>query len=212
MVIDRVSVHASASFESMILVRAIGEVPMRRPLHVVSMTLIVTGIVGCEGDPADEATPVQFVMRVAETSPAVWVDMIGQSSTNGRWISFAPDAGPFPSPNASCACDQCDEYGDCPMYDAPMPNVEELAAGQAVTHDWDGLVAGRTRQCRGGTMTCFEHAVASSGPYTATFCFGTDVDGTPPHEATLVDERCTDVAFEVPFEQDAVELVVYSSE
>lgn len=163
---------------------------------------------GCSEYEEPEPNPIQFILRVADGGQAIWVDAIGGSSTNGRWRRINPEDPELFQTSASCHCDHCDGYGDCPMYDAMQPQVDEVRPGGRYSDEWNGLVPGPTRDCEGGTTQCYQWEAAPNGEYIVRFCYGLGIDGTPPHDASLQDEHCEEVAFQIPEDDGVVEYIV----
>jgi hypothetical protein len=160
-----------------------------------------------DGD--SDTSSISFVLHfISDIPESIWVDETDDAwLASGHWLTILRGGAPIRKAQACeyCSCDDCPS---CPICGAPCPTVAEIPEGGSVEYEWGGLEY-PFAPCPDDTATeCLQETVAPPGHYTARFCWGLDVEGTPPCPAEVREVRCDEVDFEVPERDGVVEFTV----
>jgi hypothetical protein len=158
-------------------------------------------------DDAASAASIRFRLHfVSDIPESVWVAAWDAAVPNGHWLTLLRDGAAIAKADRCDVC-SCDDCPACPICGAPCMQATELPNGGTVEYVWQGFEY-QSDVCPVAPPARCERAVtAPPGAYTARFCWGTGVGGTPPCDEEILGLLCEDVPFTVP---DADGLVEYT--
>lgn len=158
---------------------------------------------------ADESSSIRFMLSfVSDVPESIWVDETDDAwLANGHWLTILRDGAAIRKAQACEYC-PCDDCPNCPICGAPCPTVNEVPEGGSVEYEWSGLEYPFVTCPNDEATECLQETVAPPGSYTARFCWGLSVEGTPPCPAEVQDVYCEEVSFEIPEPDGVVEFTV----